>query len=229
VRRPARGFTLLEIMVVVAIVGVITYLAVASWRALHARTALSDAAMEIQSTLRQARQEALANGRDTAVLFYPQQVTGYGARGRVISVLDGDGGFMDGTNAAGWTFCVYDPVKQTSGPHSKILNTQELPRGVTFGPPTAAIGVDFPFTNVPLPTATGCTFCGAGLVSGAIRFDMRGQATFYSTCGAALNAPNGASIALNSTADASASIRGSSIIMVLPSGLVRSYHGSGTP
>ncbi len=73
----------------------------------------------------------------------------------------------------------------------------------------------FPYNKVPLP-ATGCSFCGAD--RGAIRFDARGRASFFSTCGAPGDFPNGGSISLTST-----EVSGSRLLVVTPYGGVRFF------
>lgn len=228
--RASRGFTLIELAVVVAIAAVIAALGITAMRGARIRAQLGTNALEVQTTLQTARQKALATGRDVVVIFYPRQVTWGGGQGRVFTLLDGDGGFADGTGAT--NLCNFRSDRPGPGPvgtKNEILGEIDLPRGISIGPPIAATGVLFPFTTVP-SAATGCSFCDAGLNSGAVRFDSRGQATFYRTCGNPLpNPPNsGGSVALNSVAfvgDVIREIRGSSVIMVLPNGLVRSFHG----
>jgi prepilin-type N-terminal cleavage/methylation domain-containing protein len=234
-RRVARGYTFIEILTVVVIIAVITGMAFSSWKLLRTRADLTTTAMEIQTAIQTARQQALASARDVVVMFFPSVGNGEGGFGRVVVLDDGEfppGGFMSG--AGGANFCNFNAISPGAAPRSRIIASIDLPRGVLIGvpPPTTPIGISFPFTTVPAP-ATGCSFCDAGLVSGAIRFDMTGKATFYRTCSTGLGGGplvvSGGSVALNAvrrTAGGNVSeIRGTSLLYILPTGLVRSFHG----
>lgn len=67
-RRQARGFTIIEIMVVVAILGVLASLAAPSFGPLIERWRVRDAAESLQSTLFYARSEAIKNGGNITIL-----------------------------------------------------------------------------------------------------------------------------------------------------------------
>lgn len=70
-RRQARGFTIIEIMVVVAILGVLASLAAPSFGPLIERWRVRDAAESLQSTLFYARAEAIKNGGNVTLLRTP--------------------------------------------------------------------------------------------------------------------------------------------------------------
>lgn len=67
-RRRSRGFTLLEVMVVVAIMAVLASLAAPSFTPLIERWRVRQAAEELQSTLYYARSEAIKRGGDVAIV-----------------------------------------------------------------------------------------------------------------------------------------------------------------
>jgi prepilin-type N-terminal cleavage/methylation domain-containing protein len=219
-RRSEPGFTLIEMMVIVAIIAILAALAFSTYSRARPRTRLSSTAAEIQTALMVARQEAIGRTRDVAVLFYPNQVTASG-RGRVVVYLDGAGGFINGAPPAGFvSFCTFNPATMAGGNTSTgtgVLSTIDLPAEVRIGPPTSAVAVSFPFNTVPADV-TGCSFCAAGLAAGAIRFDSRGRATVFSTCGP-VGGASGGSVTL-----VAAEISGTYVVVVSPTGNVRTFN-----
>jgi prepilin-type N-terminal cleavage/methylation domain-containing protein len=236
-RRGASGFTLMEMMVTVAIVAIVAALAYSSYARDRPRRRLSSTADEIQNALRSARQQALGSGRDVAVLFYPAQATGAGT-GRVVVYFDGGGGFMAGAPPAGDpSFCTFDPATLATGPvtdRNRILNTIDLPNPVRMSIPADLVALNFPYNAVPAPL-TGCSFCAAGISvpdatgvlrpvpgPGGIRFDARGRTTFYSTCGPPGPSTAGGSISL--TAPGTSGVGGTYVLVVTPAGVVRTFN-----
>lgn len=172
-----RGFTLLEMMVVVAVVGVVAAMAVFGFGRQKARSGLAGATVELQSLLHGARQNALASGFPTVVMVFPGFTTSGGAAaGRIIVYEDHEGTLFSAAGPV--NFGSYDPANVVAAPQSLILDTMDVPREVTVGPPDGQGGsvlMPVPFDRVPVNAA--CTFCGAD--RGAIAFDVKGQATFY--------------------------------------------------
>ena len=68
VRREA-GFTAIELMIVVAIIGIAAAAAVPSWRAIQANSRLRDAAGDVADVLRAARMRAISSSRNHVVYF----------------------------------------------------------------------------------------------------------------------------------------------------------------
>jgi prepilin-type N-terminal cleavage/methylation domain-containing protein len=67
--RGRAGFTLLEVMVVAAVLGAIAAMAVPSWRAVQANNRLRDAAGDVADALALARARAVASGDNFVVYF----------------------------------------------------------------------------------------------------------------------------------------------------------------
>jgi prepilin-type N-terminal cleavage/methylation domain-containing protein len=67
--RSSGGFSLLELVTVVAIIGLIVAVSLPSFRYLSERSAVAAAAAELRSIVREARSHAIVHGRNTAVRF----------------------------------------------------------------------------------------------------------------------------------------------------------------
>lgn len=211
-----RGFTLIEAMVVVAVIGIVSALAYTSLSRARPRAELSGVANELQALMYRARQEALARGRDVTVVFYPAAPTPSGV-GRILVVADDASGFMAGTAPAGaLDYCTMTP---TSTPD--IIAQIDLPPDLRIAAPARAVALPFPYNLVSAPTA-GCSFCtgtvSGGGARGAVRYDSRGRASFFANCGAPSSFPSGASVAVTSTA-----LQGSRVLVVPPVGGARTF------
>lgn len=192
------GFTIVEAAVVIAISIVLTTLAYPYLTRLVPRASFMDTAAELEALLHGARQTALANGHDVYVLVFPKCATPSGT-GRVVVYEDGNFDFS--SDAATKNFAGYDCMALGSGSRSSVLGTLDLPLGVSVGPSTgrgASAKLVAPYTAVDVQK--DCPFCAtAGDRRGAIRFDPRGRAWFYSGNGSALYLPAGSSLSLASS------------------------------
>jgi prepilin-type N-terminal cleavage/methylation domain-containing protein len=192
----ARGFTLVEVAITIAIVGIVAALAFTSFVRQKPRASLATSTAELQSLLHGARQTALATGHDVVVMVFPD-FTSTNSVGRVILYEDGDFTFFTGGAV---NFGAYDPASHATGGRSQVLDTIDLPFGVTVGPatgmgPTAILAA--PYAGVPVNVA--CSFCAtSGDHRGAVRFDSRGRASFYQ--GSTLLDVTGASLSLQAGA-----------------------------
>lgn len=216
--RRQRGFTLIEIAVVVVIIAVMVALGYPLMRSTRPRAELAGLGTQLHALTHRARQEALARGKDVAVIFYPAATTSSGV-GRILVIADDTHGFMAGTAPGGHLdYCTSTPAVHGG----ETLVDIELPAGVTLAAPARAQPFPFPYNLVPAP-AGGCSFCTGtvpgGGARGALRFDSRGRAAFFADCGLPpLDLPNGGSVALTNSG-----LRGSRVLTVLPSGGIRTF------
>jgi prepilin-type N-terminal cleavage/methylation domain-containing protein len=179
VRSSQRGFTLVELIITVAIVVILASLAYLSLARSRPRANLLGTTAELEALLRNARQDAMTSGRDVAVLVFPDASNSRGGVGRVVAVQNAPATFFSMTVAG-------DDLVQL-----------EFPRGIAIGlGGLAAPALPAPYGSI---TAAACSYCKTtGNHRGAIRFDPRGSATFYSDTATPLDVPGG-TIALQGT------------------------------
>lgn len=199
-RQRQSGFTMLELAVVLGIVVILAGLAAVSLSRFRPRANLAGTSAQINALLHGARQNALATGRTTVVMFFPQFQNPSGGTGRVVVHEDPNFAFFNAAaptaNPQDW-FRTYDPAQAPASWLSDLFEPVDFPRYVVFGTGGVAPAVlGAPLNLVPVGV---CTFCGALPDGrGAVAFDPRGRALFYGDVGNPL-AVFGGSVALSST------------------------------
>ncbi len=197
--RRSRGFTLLEVMIVLAIVGVITAISVTSAQQIGARNATQNAASDLSTVLQNARARAEQSGADVYVMVYPTMKRDgslTGGSGALVVYEDARGDFLTATGPCdgsastarcGWTNFAPPsnvfPVPNSGGRFVQIVYLDDYPKkNVRFGKSSAS-AFTAPFTGVgTLANANGCSFCGA--TKGAIVFTGEQQLRFLDNSGA---------------------------------------------
>ncbi|HYO74809.1 MAG TPA: prepilin-type N-terminal cleavage/methylation domain-containing protein [Archangium sp.] len=174
-----RGFTLLEVLLVLAILGVLTGMAVVAFDAVGRRGALQNAAFDFQGAMISARTRAVSRGYPVWVVLYPD--------GNRAGRVDGMGAFLVVEDHA--STYVRDPAPlfelalQTSVVDDKPLVSavyflEDYNKKVRFETLTPGkVGLfGAPFQSLAVRT---CSFCTTGaFVAGAIGFFADGSAHF---------------------------------------------------
>jgi hypothetical protein len=215
---------MVEMAITLAIVAIVATVAYDAMRRARPRATFEGVTAELQSLVHGARQQALAEGVPVAVLVFPDYVTPGGGQGRI--VVYQDGAFSLFSTAAALNFDNYNPGVLAATAPGKVVTTLDLPSGVKVGPATGlgAASVPFPYSGVA--TNVSCSFCnGSGNHRGAIVFDARGRASFYSATGTALGASGGSfsiygtDLAVNAT-----TFTTSTLVVMSPFGAMRIFH-----
>ena len=218
-----RGFTLIELMVVVSIIAITTAMTVFAFGRQKPRRQLDGMALELRAQLMGARQTALATGTPVAAVVFPDFVTGTGT-GRIVFYRDGD--FSLFSTAAAVNLDNLDAAAPASGARSEILDTLDLDNSVVVGPATgqgASAIMPAPFSGIAINVA--CAFCTGADRRGAVVFQPNGTVTFQDRAGPPLPLPQGASLSL--TRAESEEVR--TIAIAASTGLMQTLKWNPTP
>ena len=194
----ARGFTLLEMMLVVAIIGVLAAMTAAASTRIAARNATQSAAAEVSAMLQFARSRAEMQGSDVYVMVFPtmkKDGTTTGGSGALFVYEDMNGDFMSGSGACNgtgtadcsWTnFSPPNNINSPSTSKDKLLKSLYLDdyakKNVEFGTGTATSAVlKAPFDGITFTDLQdGCSFCNT---KGALVFTGEEQLRFFADNG----------------------------------------------
>lgn len=198
--RPSSGFTLLELMIVLAIVGIVTAMAATTATQIGARNATQNASSDLSSILSKARARAEQRGSDVYVIIYPRMTLSgalTGGSGAVFVYEDMNGNFLtgtgpcDGTGTADCSWVNFSPPNNIKGPTTSLDTLVDIvyldsyaKKNVRFGKPSATTW-GAPFTTIGTAADTnGCSFCGTSPNKGAVVFTGEQMLRFLDDSGA---------------------------------------------
>ena len=191
------GFTLLEMMVVVAIISILSAMAAMTAQEIGSRNAIQNAASDISTILQNARARAEQKGSDVYVIVYPRMTKAgalTGGKGALFVYEDYNGDFLTGSGACNSTVndcsfasftppsAIY-PLGSSKDKLVQALYLDDYPKqNVQFGK-LSTLTWTLPFTSIGTSADTnGCTFCTSG--KGVIVFTGEQQLRFLNNTGA---------------------------------------------
>ena len=200
-RQRASGFTLLEVMVVVAIIGILAGLSVTTLSRMQPRMDVMGALDDLSATLAQAQARAQAGGGDVWVVFVPTSTgTSTRARGGILVYEDLDRDLAFGAlviNDAGQLVTAPEPGDELLG--TTWYDDEPFQGRVQLAlKPGEGFSLNAPFSGA----AATCNFCsnGPGGLRGAIVFQANGEVRLVDGTGAQVANLNAGVVTLSSDA-----------------------------
>lgn len=183
-RRRTAGFSLIEVMIVVAIVGIISGLSWAGYQQIAKRGAAQNGAFEFVAALHEARSRAIERGHDVWFILYHKHPVAAGSPGSYCKVEDVTGNF-----ASVYAQPLTANLCKNLPERLEWVDFSEYPGKAPYlVNPTLAVGKN-PYTSTPSNQGdTTCTFCSnAPDPKGAIVFSPTGSASFRNSAGAVVS------------------------------------------
>jgi prepilin-type N-terminal cleavage/methylation domain-containing protein len=183
-----RGYTLLEVMITLAIIAILAGLSVMGYAAVGRRGALQNASFDLQGVMSTARTRAVSRGHPVWVVLFPSagRKAKTGGLGAFMVVEDSRGAYLRAPQDALELDLAVDPDFGVS----QVYFLEDYSKKVRFGALTPGrtdmFGV--PFSGMSVQT---CSFCsGTDFLRGAVIFFPDGGARFVDGQGAFLTRPN---------------------------------------
>jgi len=183
-----RGYTLLEVMITLAIFAILTGLSMMGYAAVGRRGALQNASFDLQGVMSTARTRAVSRGYPVWVVLFPtaSRKAKTGGLGAFMVVEDRFGSYAKDPRMP----LDLELVVEEMDGVTQVYFLEDYSKKVRFGAltPGRTDMYSAPFSGMAVQT---CSFCsGTGVPRGAIVFYPDGGARFVDGQGAFLSIPN---------------------------------------
>jgi prepilin-type N-terminal cleavage/methylation domain-containing protein len=219
--RRQRGFTLLEMMVTVAIIAIVAGVAFVGMRAARRNASVGGASFELVLKLQGLRTKALAEQRDLLAVL----VAGDGGACDLLRSAGCVRMFVLAAPASAWTledFSPASPGASLDADAGAVVDQIVLPRGLTLHGAAAGMAGKPPFANVEAWDPELDATCGS-VRCVAFRFAANGEVRGETPDGTVLRKP-GHIVALATDLEGqSGAAERRAVLVSFPSGIVKSY------
>lgn len=171
-RMNRRGFTMIEIVIVLAIVGIVAAIAVASFEATRRNTSLDAIAQEIGAQAQGLRSRALGEQVDHILLLVSPPGNDVSNCG-IVAVGDCVRAFVLRAPQPGWNVAAFDP--DNPGLLADFVDSTSLPRGIALDLAAAGTAAPAPFDAVTSYAPDVRALCAGGRTCVAMRFGANGE------------------------------------------------------
>lgn len=215
--KPARGVTLIELMVIVAITAVLAAMAVYGVRSARRNASLSGSVFELQIRLSGLRAKALAEQRDLVAVL----VSGDGSECGALNAPGCARYFLLADPVAGtWTFPAFDP--STPGTDvAEVVDREVLPRGIDLASSVPTRTEPRPFQTVKVFDPTYTRACGTAR---CVAFRFRANGDVEGELASGTDQAKGHAVAFVSDLEGQTHGAERRILLVgFPNGIIKSY------
>jgi prepilin-type N-terminal cleavage/methylation domain-containing protein len=214
----SRGFTLLELMVTVAVIAILAALAVPMWRAAVKNATVQSATFELKVKLEALRMRAMREQRDLLAVVVD-------ARGNLPTncVRNDCAAYYLLETAPGFRLDAFDPAVTPYPDVDRFRHTEYLGNGIKFYLPSAGRAAPPPFQGVSAFDPQLVANCGTKRCVG-IRFRRNGTVQAEWPNGVAAGPKLGLAFVVGSDVDQeTAGSEQKGIVVSFPAGLVTAY------